>query len=44
VAPLLPDDLPRWHPVLVCDAPQAGMLRLAASSGADRVLVASPLG
>ncbi|MCL4757891.1 MAG: ATP-grasp domain-containing protein [Rhodocyclaceae bacterium] len=24
VAPLLPDDLPRWHPVLVCDAPQAG--------------------
>lgn len=28
VAPLLPDDLPRWHPALVCDDPAAGYARL----------------
>jgi cyanophycin synthetase len=27
VAPLLPDDLPRWRPVLVCDDPAAGYAR-----------------
>jgi hypothetical protein len=27
VAPLVPDDLPRWRPVLVCDDPAAGYAR-----------------
>jgi hypothetical protein len=30
VAPLVPDDLPRWRPVLVCDDPAAGHARLCA--------------
>jgi hypothetical protein len=30
VAPLVPDDLPRWLPVLVCDDPGAGYARLSA--------------
>jgi D-alanine-D-alanine ligase-like ATP-grasp enzyme len=30
VAPLVPDDLPRWRPVLVCDDPAAGYVRLCA--------------
>lgn len=31
VAPLVPDDLPRWRPVLVCDNPAAGYARLTES-------------
>jgi cyanophycin synthetase len=30
VAPLVPDDLPRWRPVLVCDDPAAGYTGLTA--------------
>ncbi|MFH1496029.1 MAG: acetate--CoA ligase family protein [Pseudomonadota bacterium] len=30
IAPLVPDDLPRWRPVLVCDDPAAGYARLTA--------------
>jgi D-alanine-D-alanine ligase-like ATP-grasp enzyme len=29
VAPLVPDDLPRWFPVLVCDNPGAGYVNLS---------------
>lgn len=39
VAPLVPDDLPRWRPVLVCDDPAAGHARLMtdAADAADGV-------
>lgn len=29
VAPVAPPELPRWHPILVCDQPREGLLRLA---------------
>ncbi|MBI1906932.1 MAG: hypothetical protein HYS20_11985, partial [Rhodocyclales bacterium] len=32
VAPLVPDDLPRWRPVLVCDDPAAGYARWRAGN------------
>lgn len=31
-APLVPPDLPRWHPVLVCDNPALGLERFAQAS------------
>jgi D-alanine-D-alanine ligase-like ATP-grasp enzyme len=34
VAPLVPDDLPRWRPVLVCDDPAVGYAGLMAANAA----------
>ena len=32
IAPLVPDNLPRWRPVLVCDDPAAGYARLTGNA------------